>query len=261
MRTMLNRLAMIGLLTVLCACSSTDALTPQVDVGGGVIPSSAVTESDIAAMSADTTPVGSAQQTAMMAQTQSRAEVAATTVLAPPTGGEDTAGTLQGQADALARRQENAAATSSDAAQQQVVRTEPSASATGTAALTPAASTESVRFLPIIGAPVKAVTPLSKQLGAQARASGLTIKSSSDTTSRHILKGYFSAVADNGKTTVIYVWDVLDGSGARLHRIQGQESVDATSTDPWAVVPARVMEDIAQRTIAQYLAWSRQSRG
>ena len=111
MRKMLNRLAMIGLLAVLSACNSTDALTPQVDVGGGVIPSSAVTERDIEAVSADTSPVGTAQQTALMGQTESRAEIATTTALSSPSGGEDTAGSLQAQADALSRNQQSAAAT------------------------------------------------------------------------------------------------------------------------------------------------------
>ena len=36
------------------------------------------------------------------------------------------------------------------------------------------AASGSIRFLPIIGAPVQAVTPLSRQLGAEARANGLT---------------------------------------------------------------------------------------
>ena len=261
MRKMLNRLAMIGLLAVLSACNSTDALTPQVDVGGGVIPSSAVTERDIEAVSADTSPVGTAQQTALMGQTESRAEIATTTALTSPSGGEDTAGSLQAQADALARNQQSAAATVENTTQRQAAATQTTAEATRETAALPTASGESLRFLPIIGAPVKAVTPLSKRLGAEARASGLTIKSSSDTSSRHILKGYFSAVADNGKTTVIYVWDVLDNSGARLHRIQGQDSVSATAADPWTVVPARTMEGIAQRTIGEYLAWSRQNRG
>ena len=48
----------------------------------------------------------------------------------------------------------------------------------------------SIRFLPIIGAPVQAVTPLSKELGNSARGNGLTIKSSSDQTAEHVLKGY-----------------------------------------------------------------------
>ena len=261
MRKMLNRLAMIGLLAVLSACNSTDALTPQVDVGGGVIPSSAVTERDIEAVSADTSPVGTAQQTALMGQTESRAEIATTTALTSPSGGEDTAGSLQAQADALSRNQQSAAATVESTTQRQAAATQTTAEATRETAALPTASGESLRFLPIIGAPVKAVTPLSKRLGAEARASGLTIKSSSDASSRHILKGYFSAVADNGKTTVIYVWDVLDNSGARLHRIQGQDSVSTTAADPWTVVPARTMEGIAQRTIGEYLAWSRQNRG
>ncbi len=102
---------------------------------------------------------------------------------------------------------------------------------------------------------MQAVTPLSKRLGAEARSSGLTIRSASDNSASHILKGYFSAMNDAGRTTVIYVWDVLDGSGARLHRIQGQESVDGTAADPWAAVPAQTMEGIAQKTIRQYIDW------
>ena len=255
MRKMLNRLAMIGLLAVLSACNSTDALTPQVDVGGGVIPSSAVTERDIEAVSADTSPVGTAQQTALMGQTESRAEIATTTALTSPSGGEDTAGSLQAQADALARNQQSAAATVESTTQRQAAATQTTAEATRETAALPTASGESLRFLPIIGAPVKAVTPLSKRLGAEARASGLTIKSSSDTSSRHILKGYFSAVADNGKTTVIYVWDVLDTAGNRLHRIQGQQKTPAPNAEGWASVSAPAMQGIADQTVDQLAAW------
>jgi hypothetical protein len=123
----------------------------------------------------------------------------------------------------------------------------------------PAAANGTIRFLPIIGAPVQAVTPLSRQLGAQARANGLTIRPSGDTATDHILKGYFSAFSDEGKVTVIYVWDVLDGTGNRLHRMQGQVSLRGSGPDPWAAVPASTMEDIAAKTIQEYLTW-RQSR-
>ncbi|WEX86095.1 hypothetical protein PZN02_002352 [Sinorhizobium garamanticum] len=122
-----------------------------------------------------------------------------------------------------------------------------------------AASGAGIRFLPIIGAPVEAVTPLSKQLGADARAQGLAIKSSADATSEHILKGYFSALNDGGKTTVVYVWDILDGSGNRLHRIQGQDTVASTAAEPWSAVPPETMQAIATKTIKAYLDW-RQSR-
>ncbi|MDX3926874.1 MAG: hypothetical protein QHC90_13860 [Shinella sp.] len=259
MHKLTKRLALIGLLAILAGCNSTDALTPQVDVGNGGFRSPPVTQRDLDSMSADNRPVGAAQQNAM---------ASSTTALAPPQGGSQTAGTLQEQADALANNQPNPTGQPESRQANQTPARQPQQAAAGettqgqSAALPPTVSGgESIRFLPIIGAPVQAVTPLSRQLGAQARASGLVIKSASDNSSQYILKGYFSAINDNGKTTVIYVWDVLDGSGTRLHRIQGQDSVAATAADPWAAVPAGTMEAIAQKTIREYLDWRRQTRG
>ncbi|MDL2397357.1 hypothetical protein [Rhizobium mayense] len=131
------------------------------------------------------------------------------------------------------------------------------------ASLPPAAAAEknSVRFLPIIGAPVQAVTPLSRQLGAEARALGLTIKSSGDSSAGYILKGYLSAFEDGPQVSVTYVWDVLDNSGARLHRIQGSESAPLKRGDPWAAVPPSVMQKIATETMSEFNAWRDSRRG
>jgi hypothetical protein len=129
------------------------------------------------------------------------------------------------------------------------------------ASLPPAsADGNTIRFLPIIGAPVEAVTPLSRQLGVEARANGLAIKGSSDTDTAYILKGYLTTFADGPQITVSYVWDVLDSSGGRLHRIQGTESVPLKRGDPWAAVPPATMQKIAAKTIAEFNGW-RQTRG
>ncbi|MGG2478144.1 hypothetical protein ACNVD4_22470, partial [Rhizobium sp. BR5] len=119
----------------------------------------------------------------------------------------------------------------------------------------------SIRFLPIIGAPVQAVTPLSRQLGAEARAKGLTIRASNDNSAENILKGYFSAFADGGKVNIVYVWDILDANGTRLHRLQGQEAVAAKGSDPWAAATDRVMQDIAAKTLSEYASWKQSHRG
>lgn len=119
----------------------------------------------------------------------------------------------------------------------------------------------SIRFLPIIGAPIAAVTPLSRDLAATASARGISIKPSSDNSAEHMLKGYFSAFDDGGGTTITYVWDVLDASGARLTRLQGQEKLAGKSADPWANVPPNVMSKIAADTISQYLSWKSSQRG
>lgn len=253
---------LIAILTAaLAGCNTTDTLTPQVDVGGGLFPSST-----------RSTPVS-----------QDEARRLAATPDAPNSGSYPPApaatnrlppqNTMQAQAEAMAAGDLSPVQSSplpppsgttpapaSSAPQAAALPPNPSQ----TAALDPAAgaavSQASIRFLPIIGAPVQAVTPLSRQLGASARASGLTIKSSADTTSEHILKGYLSAFDNEGKVTVVYVWDVLDANGARLHRIQGQETVPLSGGDPWAAVPAATMQMIGQKTISEYVQW-RQTRG
>ncbi|AYG66845.1 MULTISPECIES: hypothetical protein [unclassified Rhizobium] len=131
------------------------------------------------------------------------------------------------------------------------------------ASLPPAAAAggNSIRFLPIIGAPVEAVTPLSRQLGADARSLGLTIKSSADSSAAYILKGYLSAFEDGPQISVTYVWDVLDSNGNRVHRIQGSESAPLKRGDPWSAVPPSVMQKIATKTMSDFNSWHDSSGG
>lgn len=131
------------------------------------------------------------------------------------------------------------------------------AAAQGQASLPAGQMRGQIRFMPVIGAPVNAVTPLSRQLAVEARNRGLAILSASDPGGDHVLKGYFSADNFDGQTTVFYVWDILDSAGNRLTRIQGQEAFPGGSGDPWASVSAEVMERIATRTLADYAAWRR----
>ncbi|MEP7454508.1 hypothetical protein [Phyllobacterium sp. SB3] len=133
--------------------------------------------------------------------------------------------------------------------------------ATGTAPLTGtpttpgATQTAKLRFAPIVGAPIGAATPLSQRLSALAKQKGIVLGTAGDTDNTHIMKGYFSALPDGNQTTIIYVWDVLDPAGTRLHRIQGQEKVPGGATDPWSTVPAATMEGIADKAIDGYLTW------
>jgi hypothetical protein len=117
------------------------------------------------------------------------------------------------------------------------------------------AQTAKLRFAPIVGAPIAAATPLSQRLSAIAKQKGITLGTAADTNNTHVMKGYFSALPDGNQTTIIYVWDVLDPAGTRLHRIQGQEKVPGGGADPWATVPAKTMEDIADKAMQGYLTW------
>ncbi len=109
-------------------------------------------------------------------------------------------------------------------------------------------------FAPVIGASAEATQPLSARLAQRARELGIGITREDDA-SGLMMKGYFSAITEGGGTTVIFVWDVVDASGNRLHRIQGQQAAQPAPGQGWNSVDARTMEQIADETMTQLLAW------
>lgn len=114
-----------------------------------------------------------------------------------------------------------------------------------------------VQFAPIVGTPVEAATPLTERLGVMARARGITLAGSTDTAPPGIvMRGYFSALTEGKDTTVVYVWDVYDPAGTRLHRINGQQSAASTgSSEGWPAVSPVTMQSIADATIDQLADW------
>lgn len=126
----------------------------------------------------------------------------------------------------------------------------------GQALQMPQQSGARISVAPVVGTTVEAATELAHRLSADADARGLKLMPSDEPGATHILKGYFSAFSENRKTTVVYVWDLLDPRGNRLHRIQGQETVAANGgKNPWSVVPPETMQRIADRTVDSLIEW------
>ena len=115
----------------------------------------------------------------------------------------------------------------------------------------------SFTFLPVTGAPQSAVTMLSKQLSQSANSNGLVLVPANQTGAKYQVKGYFSALNDGSGTLLVYVWDVLDGSGNRLHRINGQERSTETGANPWSGVTDVELKRVASATISQLEVWSK----
>ncbi|MER8632522.1 hypothetical protein NKH55_22485 [Mesorhizobium opportunistum] len=116
-----------------------------------------------------------------------------------------------------------------------------------------------LQIAPIVGASVEAATPLTAELQTRAKQRGITLAGSQDQTATHVLKGYFSAISEGKDTTVIYVWDVYDPAGNRLHRINGQMKAPSVnsggSADAWKAVAPATMQAIADQTIDQFTAF------
>lgn len=116
-----------------------------------------------------------------------------------------------------------------------------------------------VHFAPIVGAPVEQITALSQRLSVAGPQNAVRIEPATARGIDHEIRGYFSALSENGQTTVIHVWDIFAPGGQRVHRIQGQERVDGTAANPWDAVPASVMEGIADKVLAEYTTWRGQA--
>jgi len=122
-----------------------------------------------------------------------------------------------------------------------------------TVALTPAGNPQ-LTITPAVGAPDAAMVPFNTRMAARAAELGIPL-SASPSSNGLTMKGYFSAFTEGAETTVIYVWDVIDGSGNRLTRIQGQERTPRVAGEGWASVEPRVMDRIADQTIDAYASW------
>ncbi|BCP54654.1 hypothetical protein K32_32710 [Kaistia sp. 32K] len=137
---------------------------------------------------------------------------------------------------------------------------QPAASATSSDSSAPARpaipfATAKFSFAPVTGAPPNILSSLSTQLAQEAAAQNVALVPSGDAQANYVIKGYLSAVGDSSGTILVYVWDVFDAGGRRVHRISGQETSTNGSQDPWLGVDGATLSNVARRTIASLVAW------
>ena len=85
----------------------------------------------------------------------------------------------------------------------------------------------------ITGAPGDVLTGLTAALNKEAKARNITLVPEEDATATYKVKGYVSAVGGPSGTLLVYVFDVLDSHGVRIHRVSGQERGGSATSDPW----------------------------
>ena len=116
-------------------------------------------------------------------------------------------------------------------------------------------TSKAITFLPFEGAPQSKASSLTRSLNSSAQTNGLAILPATRAGAKYRVKGYFSALNDGNGTLLVYVWDVVDGSGKRLHRINGRERTGTTKTDPWQAITDAEIERVAQDTTARLKTW------
>ncbi len=112
-----------------------------------------------------------------------------------------------------------------------------------------------VAFLPVTGAPQSTVSTLAASMRESARREAVPVVVSVEQGARYQVKGYFSALNDGTGTILVYVWDVLDQNGTRVHRISGQERGTSSAGDPWAGISPDIIERVAGITMNSLRTW------
>jgi len=112
-----------------------------------------------------------------------------------------------------------------------------------------------ITFLPFEGTPASKTGSLTRALNVSGQSTGLAILPATRSGAKYKVKGYFSALNDGTGTMLVYVWDVVDASGNRLHRINGRERSSITRTDPWQAITDRELERVAADTTSRLKIW------
>lgn len=116
-------------------------------------------------------------------------------------------------------------------------------------------TSKAMTFLPFEGAPQSKASSLTRLLNSTAQSNGLAILPATRKGAKYRVKGYFSALNDGNGTLLVYVWDVVDGSGKRLHRINGRERTGTSRTDPWQAITDAEIERVAKDTTSRLKTW------
>jgi hypothetical protein len=110
-------------------------------------------------------------------------------------------------------------------------------------------------FTRISGAPGDVLIDLSSALNKEAAARNITLVPEDDATATYKVKGYVSAVGGPTGTLLVYVFDVLDGRGVRIHRVSGQERGGGAVNDPWGGILSTTVSRAARHAIDDLAAW------
>ncbi|MHA1157791.1 MAG: hypothetical protein ACTSP2_03455 [Alphaproteobacteria bacterium] len=108
------------------------------------------------------------------------------------------------------------------------------------------------------GAPAEMLFALEDMIEEEAAARKINLAEPDDPSVTYLVQGYISTVGDLHSVLLVYVWDVFDRFGTRIHRFSGQETAPGSGSDPWSGVTREVMGSAARDTLDAMAEWIRE---
>lgn len=119
-----------------------------------------------------------------------------------------------------------------------------------------AASRAKIAIAPVIGAPSTIASQIVAQVTSEIGRQNIAVAKTPNEQVDYTLRGYIVAAREATGTKVSYIWDVTNPTGARVHRITGEELVSGAGPgDPWASVSPQVIQTIASKTGGDLGQW------
>ncbi len=110
---------------------------------------------------------------------------------------------------------------------------------------------------PITNAPGEMIYGYEDNLKAIAPTRQLAIVDANDPAADYTLKIYLSALGDYSGTLMLYVVDIFDRAGVRVHRISGQINAGGSLNDPWSnIKDTGAVTQAAQETVDALGNWT-----
>lgn len=113
----------------------------------------------------------------------------------------------------------------------------------------------SFAFEPFIGVPGNVGDDLLRRIWNRAEREGLAVVKRPGGVATYHVEGTLTAVSNDANSVVLYVFDVTDASGQRVHRITGRQQSDDGEADPWTAVKETDLDLIARKLAALLRAW------
>jgi hypothetical protein len=112
----------------------------------------------------------------------------------------------------------------------------------------PAVSQSRVAIAPVMGAPEAVSTQVAGQLSGALDRQRVRVAQVADKP-EYTLRGYMVATRERAGTKVSYIFDLTDGAGKRVNRIQGEEIAQGgTAANPWAALTPELSQRISDKT-------------
>ncbi|MCF3931865.1 hypothetical protein L1787_00375 [Acuticoccus sp. M5D2P5] len=116
-------------------------------------------------------------------------------------------------------------------------------------------ATATFAFEPFPGIPGNVGDDLLRRIWLHAEREGIQVVKRPGGPARFHVQGTLTAVSNDTNSLVIYVFDIKDVTGRRLHRISGRQRSNDSQGDPWSSIESGDLDLIAVRLTALINAW------